>query len=48
VTSTIGVVFPRTPRGTRLELVDRATDERWQLPWPAKEQISSGADATAP
>ena len=29
----IGVVFPSTKRGTRLELVDRATGRRWQLPW---------------
>jgi hypothetical protein len=51
VTSSIGVVFPQTPRGTRLELVDRSTDERWQLPWPAKEQFSSdgaGGDAGRP
>ena len=45
VTTSIGVVFPQTPRGTRLELVDRATGERWLLPWPAKEQISTAADA---
>jgi hypothetical protein len=30
----IGVYFPRTQRGTRLELWDRATDRRWSLPWP--------------
>jgi len=30
----IGVVFPATPRGTRLELVDRATGRRWPVPWP--------------
>ena len=30
----IGVVFPATPRGTRLELWDRATNRRWSLPWP--------------
>jgi hypothetical protein len=30
----IGVVFPRTTRGTRLELWDRATNRRWSLPWP--------------
>lgn len=30
----IGVLFPVTPRGTRLELWDRATGERWTLPWP--------------
>jgi len=30
----IGVVFPATPRGTRLELVDRARGHRWSIPWP--------------
>jgi hypothetical protein len=30
----IGVMFPATSRGTRLELVDRATGRRWALPWP--------------
>lgn len=30
----IGVLFPATKRGTRLELWDRATDERYALPWP--------------
>ncbi len=30
----VGVVFPATPRGTRLELWDRATNRRWSLPWP--------------
>lgn len=30
----IGVFFPRTARGNRLELLDRATDRRWSLPWP--------------
>jgi len=30
----IGVVFPATSRGTRLELWDRATNRRWSLPWP--------------
>jgi hypothetical protein len=30
----IGVTFPATTRGTRLELVDRATGRRWALPWP--------------
>jgi hypothetical protein len=33
----IGVVFPATTRGTRLELWDRATDRRWPLPWPPTE-----------
>ncbi|MGD0675623.1 MAG: hypothetical protein ABSC94_09410 [Polyangiaceae bacterium] len=31
----VGVVFPSTSRGTRLELWDRATNRRWSLPWPA-------------
>jgi hypothetical protein len=30
----IGVVFPATRRGTRLELLDRASGRRWALPWP--------------
>lgn len=30
----IGVYFPRTARGTHLELWDRATERRWSLPWP--------------
>jgi hypothetical protein len=30
----IGVVFPATKRGTRLDLLDRATDKRWSMPWP--------------
>lgn len=30
----IGVFFPATNRGTRLELWDRKTDQRWALPWP--------------
>lgn len=33
----IGVLFPATKRGTRLELWDRATDRRWPLPWPPQE-----------
>ncbi len=33
----IGVVFPATKRGTRLELVDRATRRRWALPWPVQD-----------
>lgn len=33
----IGVLFPATKRGTRLELWDRAKDQRWPLPWPPKE-----------
>lgn len=34
LTTRIGVMFPRTDRGTRLELWDRATDRRWPLTWP--------------
>jgi hypothetical protein len=30
----VGVYFPATSRGTRLELWDRATGRRWSLPWP--------------
>jgi hypothetical protein len=33
----IGVMFPATKHGTRLELWDRATDKRWTLPWPIVE-----------
>jgi hypothetical protein len=38
----IGVVFPATARGTRLELWDRASNRRWTLPWPVP-----GTDGTA-
>lgn len=30
----IGVVFPATKRGSKLELLDRSTGQRWVLPWP--------------
>jgi hypothetical protein len=40
----IGVVFPATKRGTRLELWDRATNRRWSLPWPPAGS-SAGPDA---
>jgi hypothetical protein len=40
----IGVIFPATSRGTRLELIDRATERRWSMPWPAKDSLA-GADA---
>lgn len=39
LTTRIGVLFPATKRGTRLELWDRATDRRWPLPWPPKTGI---------
>ena len=38
----IGVMFPATGHGTRLDLVDRATGRRWALPWPIN---NLGADA---
>ncbi len=38
----IGVVFPASPRGTRLELVDRATGKRWSMPWPAVDSARVG------
>jgi hypothetical protein len=34
LTTRIGVMFPESKRGTRLELWDRATDRRWPLAWP--------------
>lgn len=42
----IGVLFPATKRGTKLELWDRAKDQRWSLPWPPKEGVMP-ADAGA-
>ena len=33
----IGVFFPATAKGNRLELWDRARDLRWRLPWPPTE-----------
>jgi hypothetical protein len=44
----IGVLFPDTRRGTRLELWDRAQDRRWPLPWPPREGVYSDADGGAP
>ena len=43
----IGVLFPATKRGTKLELWDRARDVRVALPWPPKEGVVS-ADAGMP
>jgi hypothetical protein len=37
----IGVMFPASKRGTKLVIVDRATDMRWPLPWPPLEMTSS-------
>jgi hypothetical protein len=45
----IGVLFPATKRGTRLELWDRARDVRMPLPWPPKEGPAAPAsEAGAP
>ncbi|HEX4447826.1 MAG TPA: hypothetical protein VH044_13855 [Polyangiaceae bacterium] len=43
----IGVVFPATKLGTRLELWDRATGRRWSLPWPlpAPATVTAAVDA---
>lgn len=43
----IGVLFPATKRGTKLELWDRAKDVRVPLPWPPKEGAAS-ADGGLP
>jgi hypothetical protein len=40
----VGVFFPATDRGRRLELVDRATDKRWSLAWPPED----ASDASVP
>jgi hypothetical protein len=37
----IGVIFPATKRGTRLELLDRATGKRWSMPWPVPSAVPS-------
>ena len=34
----IGVFFPVTARGDKLELVDRTNGQRWALPWPPQTQ----------
>jgi hypothetical protein len=39
----IGVIFPATHRGTRLELLDRATGRRWAVPWPPQASGDAGA-----
>jgi hypothetical protein len=46
----IGVMFPVTSRGTKLQLWDRATDKRWELPWPPVEGNDAGTstDGGAP
>lgn len=37
----IGVIFPQTRRGTRLDLVDRATGTRLKMPWPPLENTAN-------
>ncbi len=44
----IGVIFPATRRGTRLELWDRATNRRWSLPWPAQRTVAPAGDGGPP
>lgn len=44
----IGVLFPTTTRGTRLELWDRAEGTRWGLPWPPVRGPGGGLDAGPP
>jgi hypothetical protein len=36
----IGVMFPATAKGTRFAIWDRATDQRWPLPWPPSEMTA--------
>jgi hypothetical protein len=43
----VGVLFPATKRGNRLELWDRATDRRWPLPWPPQVGVYRDAPADA-
>ncbi len=43
LTSRIGVMFPATSRGTRLELWDRASGRRWPLPWPPSDDAARDA-----
>jgi hypothetical protein len=38
----IGVFFPATSRGDKLELVDRASNLRWSLPWPPDSTFAGG------
>jgi hypothetical protein len=44
----IGVLFPATKRGTKLELWDRARDVRMTLPWPPTEGPVSADAGTRP
>lgn len=48
LTTRIGVMFPATKRGTKLELWDRSNGQRWTLPWPPAEGRYEAPDAGAP
>lgn len=48
LTTRIGVMFPATKRGTKLELWDRSTGRRRTLPWPPAEGPYESPDAGAP
>jgi len=41
--SRVSVTFPATMLGNRWELRDRATGQRWVLPWPPSEGLSGDA-----
>lgn len=45
LTTRIGVMFPQTKKGTRLELWDRATNLRYWLPWPPDAAPAAGNGA---
>jgi hypothetical protein len=47
ISSRIGVMFPAALRGTRIEIVDRALDRRWPLPWPPSEMTALAADSAS-
>jgi hypothetical protein len=44
----IGVIFPSSKRGSRLELWDRATGRRWSLPWPPVATAGAAIDDGGP
>ena len=41
----IGVFFPVTSRGDKLELVDRTSGQHWSLPWPPLGTPDAGRDS---
>jgi hypothetical protein len=40
----VGVLFPATHRGNRLELWDRGDNRRWSIPWPLPGPLASRPD----